>query len=60
MASTTETFVLIETSIPIQFNEEKIIRTYLTSNRAEQDKELLEGCNPGKAYKVLAVEHIDD
>lgn len=59
MATTTETFVLVE-MIPIQSGQDKIIRTYLTSNRAEQDKELLEGCNPDKAYKVLAVEHIDD
>lgn len=36
------------------------IRTYLSSKRAEQDKELLEKINPTGTYLVLTIEHIDE
>lgn len=38
----------------------RVMRTYLSEKRAEQDRELLTLADPGHVYRVVAVEHIDD
>ena len=38
----------------------KVIRSYLSERRAEQDRELLAEDNPSGTYVVLNIHHIDD
>ena len=36
-----------------------VIRTYLSSNRAEEDRELLQDAAPASHFSILTVQHID-
>ena len=38
----------------------RVVRTYLTEKRAEEDRELLEQTDGLSTYRVIAVEYIDD
>lgn len=38
----------------------RVVRTYLTEKRAEEDRELLEQTDGLSTYRVIAVECIDD
>lgn len=38
----------------------RVMRTYLSEKRAEQDRELLERGDSVNVYRVIPVEHIDD
>ena len=36
-----------------------VIRTYLSANRAEEDRELLQDTAPASHFSILTVQHID-
>jgi len=38
----------------------RVMRTYLSEKRAEQDRELLTMADPNHVYRVVAVDYIDD
>lgn len=38
----------------------KIVRSYLSERRANQDRDLLTEANPSGTYLVLNIHHIDD
>lgn len=74
MATTEQTFVLVEMEMlteaeiktegagrPEIIREviKGVIRTYLSSQRVEEDLELLHETNAGGRYMVLSVPHID-
>lgn len=72
MANPSENFVLVE----MQFGKPnpamnalakqpvnsvvRIVRSYLSMSRAQQDHELLKETNPDKEYHIETVLHIDD
>lgn len=57
MSTTFEMFVLIESDGNGHFL--RILRSYLTSQRAEQDLELMQQANPTGTFAVMMIEHID-
>jgi hypothetical protein len=68
MATPNETFVLFERSQMVATPGGghtggeiiRIIRTYLTAKRAEQDLALLSEVVPGTEFAVRPIDHIDD
>ena len=38
----------------------EVIRTYLSANRAAEDRDLLQQVNPGVIFDVEQIEHIDN
>ena len=61
MATPTDTFVLVKATGPeLNFKIDKIIRTYLSKPRAEQDWELLSIADPNNTYRIITADHIDD
>lgn len=37
----------------------RVVRSYLSERRAKEDLDLLRELNPGRAYDIQTVEHID-
>ena len=62
MANSTENVVLVEVITPVQSVTRiaRIVRTYISARRAQQDLDLLSELNPGTFYEIQTVEHIDD
>lgn len=61
MAKANETTVLVELEYGEPENKVlRIVRSYLSERRAQQDLELLREINPGHAYDIQTIEHIDD
>lgn len=76
MANSNETFVLVEMTVPAYKASEvkemldggrmpelfiqRIVRTYLSNSRADEDLELLQEANPQAVYRVFPVLHIDN
>ena len=61
MSHSNETHVLVKTAssekdAPIL----KVVRTYLSANRAAEDRDLLREADPMSFYAVLPIEHIDN
>lgn len=38
----------------------RVVRSYLSERRAKEDLDLLRELNPGRAYDLQTVEHIDN
>lgn len=38
----------------------RVVRSYLSQRRAEEDLELLEKADPTSTYRVIPIEHIDN
>ena len=55
-----ENFVLVEVESLNNPTPIKVIRSYLSKPRADQDCALLEEVNQHTSYVVQTVEHIDD
>ncbi len=61
MTTQIETFVLVQMLSPsLDTSIARIIRTYLTAKRAEEDRELMAEANPLGIFRVLTIQHIDD
>lgn len=61
MSSTIENAVLVELEYGEPANKVlRVIRSYLSHRRAQEDLELLRELHPGKAYDIQTVEHIDN
>lgn len=61
MASTDQNYVLVLCDgCAADANVVRVIRTYLSERRAEEDRELLERTDSLSTYRVIAVEHIDN
>lgn len=61
MSSSIENTILVELEYGEPENKVlRVIRSYLSERRALQDLELLRELNPGKAYDIQTIEHIDD
>lgn len=62
MAKANETTVLVEMAWgEPEHRIMRVVRTYLSHKRAEQDLELLRDLSPkGCIYEIMTVEHIDD
>lgn len=57
---THETFVLVQLDgCAADADIKKLIRTYLSETRANEDLELLDSADPVNTYRVLKIEHID-
>jgi hypothetical protein len=52
----------IETAVLIEGHENgiRIIRTYSTEKRAQEDLELLQVAAPDRSFQIENVQHIDD
>lgn len=64
MPNAFETFALaeiqriqVESGAPVK--TERVLRTYATRNRAEEDRELLSRTMPAGEFEVIELEHID-
>jgi len=65
MATSDTNFLLVEVNAGEGLNScqwpiKKVIRSYLSERRAEQDRDLLGDANPSSIYVVLNIHHIDD
>lgn len=66
--STSENYVLISTTktyavsgeTKIETIKQRVIRTYLSSQRASEDMDLLNELCDGQVFEILEIEHIDD
>lgn len=59
MANSIENSLLVELDQP-NGKVLRIIRSYMSERRAQQDLELVRELNPGQFFDTLCVEHIDD
>lgn len=61
MATPIETFALVlMDGCGADSDIKRVIRTYLTKPRAEQDWDLMQKTDPLNTYRVIDIEHIDD
>lgn len=61
MSKSMENAVLVELENgELQNKVLRVIRSYLSHRRAQEDLELLQELHPGKAYDIQTVEHIDN
>lgn len=63
MAKTMETTILVQVEwLPTSHGKQvvRLVRTYATEKRAQEDLELLQQSNPDAMYELQTIEHIDD
>lgn len=66
--STSDNYVLIGTTktyavsgeTKIETIQQRVIRTYLSSQRAHEDLDLLHELCDGQTFEIIQIEHIDD